>query len=117
MSRIDGSVDRNGKGFKSPVNTLNRRLKTAGRVDGLIQSPVNRCMSNNDEEEKIDHGHASKAMRCTTTAFQENYYDNTFQTIKRKQAGLFASAGYKFNGWPDFLLAEQDLRISCRARM
>lgn len=34
---------------------------------------------------------------------QLNYYDNPFQTVKRKQAGVFASAGYKFNKWPDFL--------------
>lgn len=34
---------------------------------------------------------------------QLSYYDNSFRTLKRQQAGLFASAGYKFNKWPDFL--------------
>ena len=34
---------------------------------------------------------------------QLGYYDNTLKNVKRKQAGLFASAGYKFNKWPDFL--------------
>ncbi len=34
---------------------------------------------------------------------QLDYYDNSFRSVKRKQAGLFASAGYKFNKLPDFL--------------
>jgi len=34
---------------------------------------------------------------------QLGYYDNSFRSVKRKQAGLFAAAGYKFNKWPDFL--------------
>jgi hypothetical protein len=34
---------------------------------------------------------------------QLGYYDSTMHNVKRKQFGLFASAGYKFNKWPDFL--------------
>jgi hypothetical protein len=34
---------------------------------------------------------------------QLEYYDNYLNTVKRQQRGLFASAGYKFNKWPDFL--------------
>jgi hypothetical protein len=34
---------------------------------------------------------------------QLDYYYNSLQTVNKNQFGFFASAGYKFNKWPDFL--------------
>lgn len=34
---------------------------------------------------------------------QLDYYNNSLTTVNRSQFGFFASAGYKFNKWPDFL--------------